>query len=176
MTDTAAGMQALLSMWTGQSDFVVQTPFANRERLELQNMVGDVSGEALLRATLTGGPSFSTHVACVHNLLLEARSNSEVPLQLQARALQGAPVVSAVRVRLGMPSGLKATAKEETSGFAGLQTSNVPLNVRLLSSVAFAVLFSVCFQLEWLPLAQYGGVMRFNGVPHTQLLPTHQSM
>lgn len=121
--------QVLLASWTRQTDFVVQTPFANRDRLDVQTMVGDLSGEALIRATFHGRPSFGSHVTTVQRHLLEARSNSEVPMQIQASFLKGSPQLSALRVRLGMPVGLQATAKSSTPHFAGLQTSPVSAKV-----------------------------------------------
>lgn len=130
-------LQVLLATWTGQTDFVLQTPFANRDRLEVQTMVGDLSGEALVRATLHGRQSFSTLVASVHNTLLEARFNAEIPLQLQAKCVEGSPNLSDLRVRLGMPIGLTASAKDSTPQFAGLQTSPFPLKVTKDTNLVF---------------------------------------
>lgn len=142
-------VQVLLATWTGQTEFVLQTPFANRDRLEVQTMVGDLSGEALVRASLHGRQNFSAHVACVHTALLEARFNAEIPLQLQAKCLEGSPSLSALRVRLGMPVGLTASAKDATPQFAGLQTSSFPLKVNTLtsllpSSVILSSRLSIC--------------------------------
>ena len=52
------GFQALLSRFSGQTDFVVGSPIANRNRTEIEGLVGFFVNSLALRCDLTDDPSF----------------------------------------------------------------------------------------------------------------------
>ena len=54
-----AAFSLLLSRYSGETDIVIGTPVANREQLELQNVVGLFVNSLVIRTDLSGDPSFS---------------------------------------------------------------------------------------------------------------------
>ena len=54
-----AAYEALLSRFSGQRDFLVATPIANRHRSELEGLIGFFVNTLVLRADLTGDPTFT---------------------------------------------------------------------------------------------------------------------
>ena len=77
-----AVFQALLHRYTGQVDFLVTTPSANRERREFESLVGLFVNPLLLRADLQGEPSFRDLLGRVRSVALAAFANQEIPFEL----------------------------------------------------------------------------------------------
>lgn len=71
---------ALLARWTGQSDLLVGVPVANRERPEVEGLIGFFADSVVLRARPAGGVSFEDHLAAVRRSALEALAGEPVPL------------------------------------------------------------------------------------------------
>ena len=53
-----AAFQALLSRYSGQDDIVVGAPIANRNRAEVEGLIGFFANTLPLRADLAGDPTF----------------------------------------------------------------------------------------------------------------------
>ena len=53
-----AAFQTLLHRYTGQTDLVVGTPIANRTRVETEGLIGFFANTLVMRADLSGNPSF----------------------------------------------------------------------------------------------------------------------
>ncbi len=60
---TLAAFQVLLYRCSGQADLVVGTPFANRNRLETEPLIGFFANLLPIRADLSGGPTFRRFLA-----------------------------------------------------------------------------------------------------------------
>ncbi|MEM8932576.1 MAG: amino acid adenylation domain-containing protein, partial [Acidobacteriota bacterium] len=78
-----AGFEALLGRLTGQDDFALAIATAGRERAELQDLIGFFVETVLLRADLTGDPTFETLVGRVRVDSLDALAHKGVPLDRQ---------------------------------------------------------------------------------------------
>ena len=76
-----AVFQELLHRYTGQNDFLVTSPGANRERRELESVVGPFANPLLLRADLRGNPSFRELLGRVRDVTLQAFSNQDIPFE-----------------------------------------------------------------------------------------------
>jgi len=76
-----AVFQELLHRYTGQIDFLVTSPGANRERRELESVVGPFANPLLLRADLRGEPSFRELLGRVRDVTLQAFSNQDIPFE-----------------------------------------------------------------------------------------------
>ena len=74
--------QALLGRYTGQNDFAVGTPSANRARYELEGLVGFFVNMLTLRADLSGAPVFGELLTRVRDTTLEAFANQDLPFEL----------------------------------------------------------------------------------------------
>ena len=72
---------ALLGARTGQTDFVVGTPVANRSRRQLEGVVGFLVSTAPIRIALGNGPSFADLLRNQGTALVEAVSDEDPPLE-----------------------------------------------------------------------------------------------
>jgi amino acid adenylation domain-containing protein len=77
-----AAFQAALGARFGRDDFTVAVPMANRDRPELDAMVGYVANMVVLRADLTGLPDFATLVDRTRARVLDAHTHRHLPLEL----------------------------------------------------------------------------------------------
>lgn len=78
---TLAVFQALLSRYTGQDDILIGTPVANRTQRELEPLIGFFVNSLVLRADLSGDPTFVQHVRRVHSTALAAYENQDLPFE-----------------------------------------------------------------------------------------------
>ena len=74
--------QVLLNRYTGQEDFLVTSPSANRQRREFEALIGPFANPLLLRADLQGNPPFRQLLGRVRNVALEAFSNQDIPFEM----------------------------------------------------------------------------------------------
>ena len=73
--------QVLLSRYTGVEDIVVGTPIANRQRGEVEGLIGYFVNALALRTDLSGDPSFRTLVRRVREVALGAYLHQDVPFE-----------------------------------------------------------------------------------------------
>ncbi|HEY6930345.1 MAG TPA: amino acid adenylation domain-containing protein, partial [Thermoanaerobaculia bacterium] len=78
---TVAAFEALLSSYSGRADFLVGVPTAGRSRSETEGLIGCFINTVVLRADLTGRPTFRQLLTRVRRAALEAFSNQEVPFE-----------------------------------------------------------------------------------------------
>jgi amino acid adenylation domain-containing protein len=76
-----AGVQAVLSRITGQSDIVVGTPIANRSRVELEGLIGFFANTLALRTETNGEPTFRELVRRVRAVTLDAYAHQDLPFE-----------------------------------------------------------------------------------------------
>lgn len=85
-----AAFQALLHRYTGQDDFIVGTPVANRNRSELEEMIGLFANTLALRADLSGSPTFRNLLHRVRETTLGALAHQDLPFEKLVEELQPA--------------------------------------------------------------------------------------
>jgi surfactin family lipopeptide synthetase A len=73
--------QILLSRYTGQSSFLIGVPISGRRLPELQNLVGFFVSSLLLRADLSGDPTFSELLTRVRETALAAYAHPDIPFE-----------------------------------------------------------------------------------------------
>ena len=83
-----AAFQVLLSRYTGQEDFAVGSPVANRNRAEVEGLIGYFINMLVLRADLSGDPSFRELLKRVRGESLGAYDHQDLPLERLVEALQ----------------------------------------------------------------------------------------
>lgn len=83
-----AAYQALLSRYTGQEDFLIGTPIANRTHPDTERLVGLFVNTLVLRTSLSGNPPFRELVRRVRDETLEAYARQDVPFEKLVEALQ----------------------------------------------------------------------------------------
>jgi amino acid adenylation domain-containing protein len=83
-----AGFQALLHRYSGQTDVLVGTAMAGRERPETAGLVGYLANALILRARFEGDPSFATLLGQVRQRTLRALDHQHVPYEHLVRELR----------------------------------------------------------------------------------------
>jgi amino acid adenylation domain-containing protein len=76
-----AGFGALLSRYGGQEDVVVGSPIANRNRLEIEGLIGFFTNTLALRLDLSGDPSFWDLGRRVRAAALDAYTHQDLPFE-----------------------------------------------------------------------------------------------
>ncbi|WP_051751313.1 non-ribosomal peptide synthetase [Streptosporangium amethystogenes] len=82
-----AAYQALLSRHSGQSDILVGTATAGRDRVELEPVVGYLSDTLVMRGDLSADPTFADLLRKTRTGVLDAFSHRGVPFEELVRAL-----------------------------------------------------------------------------------------
>ncbi|MCP3062578.1 non-ribosomal peptide synthase/polyketide synthase [Myxococcus sp. K38C18041901] len=82
-----AGLQAVLSRYSGQEDFVVGTGIANRHQAETEDLIGFFINQLPLRARLGGNPSFRELLARVRKDTLGAYAHQDLPFEEVVKAI-----------------------------------------------------------------------------------------
>jgi amino acid adenylation domain-containing protein len=77
----SAAFQTLLYRYTGQNDIAVGFPIANRNRAEIEGLIGFFANTLVLRSDLSGNPSFRELLSCVRQTSLEAYDHQELPFE-----------------------------------------------------------------------------------------------
>ncbi len=83
-----AVLHALLKRYTGQEDLLVGTPVANRTRKELEELIGYFLNTLVLRANLSGDPSFRELLRREREAVLGALAHQDLPLEKLIDELQ----------------------------------------------------------------------------------------
>ncbi|WP_408890052.1 amino acid adenylation domain-containing protein [Myxococcus faecalis] len=83
-----AAWQTLLSRYSGQVDISVGTPFASRNRAELEGLIGYCINSLVMRTDLSGAPSFKELLRRVREVALDAYAHPDVPFEQVVEALQ----------------------------------------------------------------------------------------
>jgi pristinamycin I synthase-3/4 len=83
-----AAFQALLYRITGQDDVAVGSPIANRNRGELEDLIGFFVNMLVLRTDLSGNPAFAELVDRVRETALGAYAHQDLPFEKLVGELQ----------------------------------------------------------------------------------------
>ena len=116
-----AGLQALLGRLSGQSDVLVGSPVANRNRREIEDLIGFFANTLVLRTDLSGDPPFDELVGRVRETALAAYGLQDLPFERliedldPERGLARSPLVQVVLSYQSFP--------RAAPGMAGLAVS-----------------------------------------------------
>src|SRR6202035_457035 len=76
-----AAFQGLLHRYSGQDDVAVGSPIANRNRIEIEPLIGFFTNTLVLRTDLAGNPSFRELLRRVREVALGAYAHQDVPFE-----------------------------------------------------------------------------------------------
>ncbi|MGQ0541540.1 MAG: amino acid adenylation domain-containing protein, partial [Blastocatellia bacterium] len=76
-----AAFQTLLYRHTNQEDITVGTPIANRNRVEIEDLIGFFANTLALRTDLSGDPTFRDLLSRVKKVTLEAYEYQDIPFE-----------------------------------------------------------------------------------------------
>ena len=80
--------EVLLARYSRQDDFAVGVPIAGRATVESESLIGCFMNVLVLRADVSGDPSFRELLARVHDTALDAYANQEMPFEKLVEALR----------------------------------------------------------------------------------------
>ncbi|MFH0341941.1 MAG: amino acid adenylation domain-containing protein, partial [Chromatiales bacterium] len=83
-----AAFQVLLYRYTGQKDILVGSPAPGRSRREFSGIVGDFINPVVLRADLSGNPTFKPFLTQVRHTVLNALNHQDYPFPLLIERLR----------------------------------------------------------------------------------------
>ncbi|ACK67010.1 amino acid adenylation domain protein [Rippkaea orientalis PCC 8801] len=83
-----AAWTILLSRYSRQQDIVIGSPIANRNRVEIEPLIGFFANTLVLRTNLSGNPAFSELLNQVRQVCLEAYTHQDIPFEKLVEALQ----------------------------------------------------------------------------------------
>ncbi|MBS0181971.1 MAG: amino acid adenylation domain-containing protein [Nitrospira sp.] len=84
----AAAFQVFLMRYSGLDDFCLGTPVANRPKRETESLIGFFANTLVLRADLSGNPTFTDLLARVQETVLGAQAHQDLPFEQLVEALQ----------------------------------------------------------------------------------------
>ncbi len=84
----AAAFQVFLMRYSGLESFCLGTPVANRPKRETESLIGLFANTLVLRADLSGNPTFIGLLARVQDTVLGAQAHQDVPFEQLVDALQ----------------------------------------------------------------------------------------
>ncbi|MBD1902823.1 non-ribosomal peptide synthetase [Trichocoleus sp. DQ-A3] len=76
-----AAFQTLLYRYSGQEDILVGSPIANRDRAELESLIGCFVNTLVLRTDLAGNPSFKELLVRVRKIAIDAYVHQDLPFE-----------------------------------------------------------------------------------------------
>ncbi|MFN6486360.1 MULTISPECIES: non-ribosomal peptide synthetase [unclassified Nostoc] len=83
-----AVFQILLWRYSGQDDICIGTPIANRNRAEIESLIGFFINTLVMRTRLDGNPSFRELLSRVREVALGAYTHQDLPFEMLVEALQ----------------------------------------------------------------------------------------
>ena len=83
-----AAFESVVFRHTGQSDVVVGSPIANRNRTEIEGLIGCFVNTLVLRTDLSGEPTFRELLQRVRKVTLEAYAHQDLPFEKLVMDLQ----------------------------------------------------------------------------------------
>ena len=124
-----AAFATLLSRYSDQNDMVIGTPVANRQRVELEPLIGFFANTLALRIDLSEDPTFRTAQRRVRTCVLDALAHQDLPFEQlvaelnPARSLSHTPLFQ-VLFQLQLPDA------DETAGYQlpGVEVTRVDVD------------------------------------------------
>lgn len=132
-----AAFNVLLYRYTAQTDILIGTPVAGRNRSELEGMVGVFTNTLVLRSRLDGSQTFQALLQHVHQTVMGAFAHQELPFETLVEKLQPARDLSSTPLfqvlfdlqksppSPALPAGL-------TANFAKVHTGTAKFDLSLL--------------------------------------------
>ena len=121
-----AAFNVLLHRYSAHEDIAIGTPVANRDRPELQELIGLFVNTLVLRADLSGSPKFRDLLFRVRDMCLEAYAHQELPFEKLVEELH--PDRELSRNPLFQAMFVLNNAPQFTTEIAGIKWHRIPID------------------------------------------------
>jgi acyl-CoA synthetase (AMP-forming)/AMP-acid ligase II/thioesterase domain-containing protein/NAD(P)-dependent dehydrogenase (short-subunit alcohol dehydrogenase family)/acyl carrier protein len=125
--------KTLLMRYSGQTDIAVIVPSANRERIELEGLIGLFVNTLVVRTDLAMQPTFRELLGRVHRSMVDALSHQDLPFEMLVRELRLKRELD--RNPLCQVSFQLEDIPQNTAGAQAKQPAIVPIEVETGASV-----------------------------------------
>ena len=95
-TALLAALKTLLNRLTGQADLIVGTTISNRNRSELEGLIGYFANNVLLRTQISGHMTFRELLQECHEVAADAFAHQDLPFEKLLEELSTDPDISTV--------------------------------------------------------------------------------
>lgn len=135
-----SAFQLLLHRYTGQDDIAVGSPVANRNRAEIEGLIGFFVNSLVMRTSFAGDPSFSELLGRVKEAAVEAYANQDLPFEMLVdelrpeRDLSRNPLFEVMFQLITVPSDPGATSTPSPAARLALGTAIFDLNFNLFET------------------------------------------
>ena len=122
-----AAFYVLLYRYSGQEDVVVGSPIANRNRTEIEGLIGFFVNTLILRVDLSGTPTFKELLLRVRDVCLAAYAHQDLPFERLVQELQPERDVSRnplFQVMFVLQNAPRSLAKISDLGFRQIETEH----------------------------------------------------
>jgi amino acid adenylation domain-containing protein len=119
-----AGFVVLMSRYSGQTDLVIGSPIANRNRKEIEGLIGFFVNTLALRFDLSAQPTFEALLSQVQQVTKEAFDHQDLPFDLLVEKLQ--PERNLDRNSLVQVMFALQNAPSSAWNLPGLQVEDIP--------------------------------------------------
>ncbi|TCP54509.1 amino acid adenylation domain-containing protein [Tumebacillus sp. BK434] len=121
-----AAFNVLLHRYTGQTDLLVGTPIAGRNRSEFERLIGLFVNTLVVRTDLSGAPTFGELLTRVKQAALDAYTHPDVPFEKLVEELQ--PKRSMSHTPLFQVLFSMQNMPQSTASFAGITAESIVLD------------------------------------------------
>jgi len=83
-----SAFNVLLYRYTGQEDIMLGSPTANRNRVEIEGLIGCFVNTLVLRTDVSGNPTFEELLVRVRKVMVEVYANQDLPFEKLVEELQ----------------------------------------------------------------------------------------
>src|SRR6266436_297401 len=118
-----AVFKVMLTIYSGQEDVIVGTPIANRNRKEVEGLIGFFANSLVLRTNLSGDPCFRELLSQVKEVALAAYTHQDLPFEKLVEVLQ--PERDANQTPLFQVAFTLKSSTDTAPTLSGLQVSPV---------------------------------------------------
>ena len=123
----------LLSRYSGQEDIVIGTPVANRDRPEIEGLIGFFVNMLAIRVDLSADPTFVELLMRVRETCLQGYTHQDAPFDQVVDALR--PERDTSRTRFSRSLSFCRTCESYRGSTSNiLRSDRIPLSLRFLSS------------------------------------------
>lgn len=159
-----AGFQILLYRYSGQDDISAGIPVANRDRVEIEGLIGLFVNTVTIRSDLSGNPTFQDFLGRIRKTVLSAYAHQDLPFEKVVEALEPERDLSHQPLFQSMFVFNETNAQARGSRLANYARPADNLGIKLMKTHSSTSMFDLTlhvshFESKWTCSAEYNSDM-----------------